>query len=94
MMCCAVLCAQVPAAYASELVSSLLFHVEPCLSSLTPTQLTQMVWALKQLQHTPTEVRLRVAARISRYCHFVGNWECVDRRCSCLDLQPKYTSLF
>lgn len=49
---------QVPAAYAPELVDSLLLHIEPSLSSLAPSQLAQMVWALKQLQHTPTEVWL------------------------------------
>lgn len=57
--CCVVLCrgVQVPAAYASELVGSLLLHIEPLLSGLSPSQLTQMVWALKQLQHKPPEVR-------------------------------------
>jgi hypothetical protein len=57
VVCCGV---QVPAAYARELVGSLLLHVQPLLSSLSPSQLTQMVWALKQLQHTPSEVRTGV----------------------------------
>jgi hypothetical protein len=47
---------QVPAAHASELVDALLIHTQPYLHSLTPSQLTQTVWALKQLQHSPSEV--------------------------------------
>lgn len=49
---------QLPAAHAPELVSSVLLHMEPYLTTLQAPQLSQLVWALKQLQHSPPEVRM------------------------------------
>lgn len=64
MLSCAVMCPQVPAAHASELVDAMLTHTQPYLHSLTPSQLTQTVWALKQLQHQPQEVSQQAAVAL------------------------------
>lgn len=39
-------------------MASVLLHIEPSLGSLQPKQLSQLVWALRQLQHTPPQVIL------------------------------------
>jgi len=54
--CCCCVLVQLPAASAPDLVASVLLHIEPHLSSLQPKQLPQLVWALRQLQHTPPQV--------------------------------------